>query len=58
MAQFNVVYSNGEERVENESSADTVEQFINIRFGSCDISKVKVSLVGEEAPSTKKPAKK
>jgi hypothetical protein len=58
MAQFNVTYSNGEERIENESSAETVEQFINIRFGSCDTSKVKVTLVGEESPAPKKTPKK
>lgn len=48
MAKFNVTYSDGEQRTEVESSAETVEQFINIRFGSADISKVKVSLVDED----------
>lgn len=55
MAQFNVEYADGSKKVEEQSDCATVEQFINCRFGSADISKVKITLVGaEEAPKKAK----
>ena len=57
MAQFNVTYKDGTEKVEEQSDCSTVEQFINCRFGSADTSSVKVTLVGEEAPAPKKAKK-
>lgn len=58
MAQFNVEYSDGSKKVEEQSDCSTVDQFINCRFGGADTSGIKVTLVGEEAPTPKKAAKK
>jgi hypothetical protein len=58
MAIFNVEYADGTSKVEEQSDCSTVEQFMNCRFGSADTSKVKVTIVGEEAPAPKKTAKK
>lgn len=57
MAQFNVEYADGTKKVEDQSDCSTVEQFINCRFGSADVSGIKVSLVGEESPVAKKAKK-
>lgn len=51
MAIFNVEYADGSVKTEEQSDCSTVEQFVNCRFGSADTSKVKVTLVGEEAPA-------
>jgi hypothetical protein len=56
MAKFKVEYSNGVVQEHEQSDCHTVEQFINCRFGSCDTSSVKVTLLEEVAP--KKTAKK
>ena len=58
MAKFNVEYADGTKKVEEQSDCATVEQFISCRFGTCDTSKVKVTLDGEEKKpvAVKKPA--
>lgn len=54
MATFNVTYSDGTEKVEVASDCNTVEQFINSRFGtSSGLDNIQVELVEEakaEAP--------
>lgn len=57
MAHFNVEYADGVKKVEEQSDCHTVEQLMSCRFGSCDTSKVKVTMVGEEAPEPKKAKK-
>ena len=58
MAKFKIEYSNGSVQEVEQSDCHTVEQFINCRFGSCDTSKIKVTLADETAPAPKKTTKK
>ena len=58
MAQFDVTYPDGTQKLEEQSDCSTVEQFRNCRFGSCDSSQVKVELVVDKSPETKKSTKK
>ena len=53
MAKFKITYTSGKVEEVEQSDCYTVEQMINCRFGSCDISGVKVELVG----STEEPKK-
>lgn len=58
MATFSVTYADGTTKTEVQSDCETVEQFLNCRFGSVDTSSIKVSIEGEEVPSPKKTTKK
>ena len=53
MAKFKIEWSKDRVEEVEQSDCKTVEQFINCRFGSCDISGVKVELVS----STDEPKK-
>lgn len=53
MAKFLVTYADGSQKTEEQSDCSTVEQFINCRFGSADISDVKVELADGEVPARK-----
>lgn len=49
MARFQVKYLATElVQVHEQSDCNTVEQFINCRFGTCDVSGVEVTLVSED----------
>lgn len=56
MAKFKITYTDGKVEEVEQSDCHTVEQMINCRFGSCDISGVKVELAGEakEQPTVAK----
>lgn len=59
MTTFNVTYSDGTEKVEVASDCDTVEQFLNSRFGtSSGRDQAKVELEGEVKAEATKPATK
>lgn len=58
MAQFNITYPDGTQKLEEQSDCRTVEQFRNCRFGSCDSSQVKIELVDKKPADAKKPPKK
>lgn len=52
MAQFKVTYSDGSKTLETASDCNSVEQFLNTRFGSSSgLDKVKVEMVGAEPES-------
>jgi hypothetical protein len=63
MGTFNITYSDGTEKVETASDCDTVDQFINSRFGSSSgQDSIIVTLQGEpeaesEVKSKTKPKK-
>jgi hypothetical protein len=56
MAKFKVDYPDGSSEVVEQSECTTVEQFINVKFGSAPAAKV--SLVGAVEEPAKKVIKK
>ena len=59
MAKFKITYTDGKVEEVEQSDCRTVEQMINCRFGSCDISGVKVELISstDEPKKSVKPKK-
>lgn len=47
--KFHVEYANGKLEVVEQSDCETVEQFINCKFGRGVVPEAKVTLVGAEA---------
>lgn len=57
MAKFELTYADGSKEVVEQSDCTTVEQFINVKFGTNRQGSTKVILAGEEKKSVKKAAK-
>lgn len=59
MAKFTVKWGNGKTETVEQSECTTVEQFVNVRFGSQGAGKAEVTVEGQEKkPEPKKLATK
>jgi hypothetical protein len=56
--KFKITWENGRVEEIEQSDCNSVEQFVNCRFGSRGVGNASVVVAGAEKPEAKKPVKK